>query len=352
MQICNESHVKIPLLNQVKGNNAMVNDSLIREVWRLTCPANTYYSNLYFRKLQSVLALPKKDRFRTPFSVKKPSGGTRTIVPATADLVIIHQILTKWVLREHYSTDDYCYSGAGIINAVKNHVHSQCGLVVDLKSAFDQVTRSKLQFALQRKYLTVSPNVINVICDLLTYPVLGKEETTPQGCVSTPYFFNAVMFNSINILRTALLPFTIYGMHLSRYSDNIAISFDEPAPLKLVAKAVRNSMEANAFPLSHCDLYPQMGMKYLGILIHNNRIDVCDDKGEVYLDLLTEAIHSEVPLNYYPQIKGIKAWLKQIYGTKLPGDLYNLLNSYFTKVKRQPKDFVKLRAMKLNYMMS
>ncbi len=330
----------------------MYNGDLIQKVWLLTKGDSSKKANLYLEDLNYVLALSKKDRFRRSFTVKKSNGTARVIVPAIDALMRVQQCLTQWLLNEFPPSIDYCYTGKSVMSAVKVHKLSKYAVVLDIKGAFDRITKSKLLFTLQRRMPAQPVNVLNVICDLLTYPVFFSEpnrpnqETTPQGCVSTPYVFNIVFGYTDTKLQMALKPYP--NLHYTRYADNLCISSIYPFDLLRIFKNLASILEADGFDLSWHILCNNEPIPYLGTHIFNGNISLDPDKATQYVSILYEALDSPTPKIYYRQILGIYNWSQQVYSKNIPVEYLSLFTTYFRKIKRIPNSLMAYETIKLN----
>lgn len=324
----------------------MVSDIVIRRLWEITRPESNEWAAEYLKKLRYVLNIPKKKRFLTAFDVTKKTGGTRKIVPATPSLAFVQSVLANWMVLTYPGSHDYCYTGKGVLQTVRPHLGSKSALVIDLKSAFDHVTYARLKFALRKHHTNLDPDVVEVICDLLTFPVYSDTQTTPQGCVSTPYAYNLVV-RPIDLELMAVAA-AYPGMRITRYSDNICLSTPEVIDLKALEKKVTSIIYANGFQVSWSKSFDKPPFKYLGTLIYPDSIQLDEEKYGEFSFVLMEALASATPNIYRNQIVGIFNWAMHVSGKKMPDDLFELFRRYFEKVRRPPASFSKLVVERTN----
>lgn len=159
----------------------------LRELWEITKPDDPQYADRYLELLQRTIAIPKQQRFESPFQRPKKSGGARTIVPAAEPLRSTQYFLANWIRDNLPQGQDYCYTGRKVNAALDVHRESTYALVCDLKNAFDQVSEVKIKnwFSFYDSRLRGEP--LNLMADLLTYR--GR---APQGCRSTAFTYNVL----------------------------------------------------------------------------------------------------------------------------------------------------------------
>jgi hypothetical protein len=335
-------------------------NGLIERVWSLTHKhaGNSLHKYDYREKLRRLLNQPKRSWFLPPFAVAKKIG-KRTIVPATEDLYCVQAVLVNWLLTRYKNTDDYCYTGQGVIEPAKKHQKSVAAVVVDIKNAYDNVTKSKVLSVLAAGFPEVEKDLLQVIAEFFTYPVYRvqgsnlrySEDTIPQGCISSPYVYNAVVSRSVAMLK---LPFERLAKETNfvytRYVDDIALSVSKgDTNLRFIAKLLRDAFGANGFPIGEPEFYDRLPFEYLGLLIGKNSLEVCDEKDAIFRERLIEAIHSPTPEIYQHQVSGIVGWLNQVYGTVWPLYYIELVTKYQKTVNKPTSQMVKIRSAALNY---
>ena len=303
-------------------------DTHLNTLWYLTKPSDAKSALVYKETLKRVFALAKKDRFRKPFYRGKKSGGRRRIVPAQKDLVFIQMVLAEWFAGKFDQGLDTCHTGHGVLSAVKVHQKAKCALVVDLKSAFDHVTGKKLHAFLRSRLARYTPEVRILMVDLLTY-----ENSTPQGCVSTPFVFNAVMAEVDREIAEELRSLPVCA--ITRYVDNICISFTAGVDLFKVEQIVRRIINAHDFEVSWSLSFNEPPFVYLGTRISESQLELDIDKLSEYEALLREAITSSVPNTYKRQITGILMWVYRVYAQLDPGELNSTQ-------RKEVADFIRL----------
>ena len=318
----------------------MISEELLQEVWETTKPRRRSFAQEYLNKLRIVFDTPKALRFWVPFDRVKKSGGTRRIVPAGEDLAFVHYVLSEWLARISPPSKDYCYTGRGVLGCVSEHIGSKCALVVDLKSAFDRVTYDRLKFALKTRQSNMSDAALDVICDLMTYPVYNGKLTTPQGCVSTPYAYNLLMLQIDKTLEVVASSFP--DLKVTRYSDNICFSSPKPVDLDKLGKRAKAVITANGFDLSWTLKFSEPPFRYLGTRIYTDKILLDEEKYGEYCDLLLDALVSYTPNAYRKQVTGMFVWAKNICGNNIPADMLELFVRYFEKVKAPPESLTKM----------
>ena len=289
-------------------------ESIIWSMAENTTPSFDKELVRYRNTISRLVSLAERERYLKPFYVKKKSGGKRRIVPATKDLVYVQSILASWFVKTFGGSADYCYTGKGIIPAIKPHQGAKTALVVDLKDAFDHVTKEKIYKLLERRFRKMSKEVRLLIATLLTY-----EGTTPQGCVSTPYVFNAVVDPMDKDLLAILGNFPLRAY--TRYADNMCFSFDKPVNLWAVDRAVAKIISMHDFQVSWSAGFEHMPISYLGTHVYEDRLELDPDKLDAYVLLLNEALSSPTPEVYRKQILGILTWVSQVYKTTNPEKL-------------------------------
>lgn len=311
--------------------------ALVRAAWELTRPNSRPLASRYWEALNYVISVPKPVRYRPPFYVAKKSGRRRLIVPAEEELLFIQGILAGWIVQEFPSSDDYCYSGQGVLGAVKKHQGSRFAIVFDLKDAFDHITSKKITHWLRFYKHEVDKVVIGFIVDLLTFR--GR---APQGCVSTPYVYNLVVRPLDQLLKLACDQFGLSA--ITRYSDNICFSSSSVFDFDSLEAQVRRCIRGNGFEISWFRRFADEPIIYLGTQIYQGQLSLEEEKyGEFHYRLL-EAVKSPTPEVYRAQVTGIFNWAHHICGENIPEDLLGLLVRYFSKVGRTPKSLAEILA--------
>lgn len=321
----------------------MVKEKIVEQVWKLTRPADDFWAGEYWVALKKVVPLPPRKRYRKAFPRRKPRGGHRLIRPARKQLGRVQYFLAKWLKENFPRSSDFCYNGLRVKPAAEVHLTSKHALVVDLFEAFNFVTAKKLKcwlkFWLKVHSQDVPEEVLDLIIDLLTF-----EGRAPQGCVSTPYCFNLVMEPLDHQL---LLVAKKRGLKFTRYSDNLCFSaarwFDFDELKELVSKKIHDY----GFKVGWTERY-EGAIQYLGVCIHDGKLDVVEGKLEEFREELRAMRDSPAPGAHYHEACGIWSWLRQIYGKKIPKDLLKLLGEYFAKVGTL-KPLAGILAEKLQY---
>jgi len=311
----------------------------VEAVWELTRPRDDFWAGEYRAALDRVVLLPKPKRFRRSFYVDKASGGQRLIVPAGEDLRLVQGVLANWIIKEFPPSSDYCYTGLGVLAAVKRHQRSKFAVVFDLKDAFDQVTAARITHWLQFYRPGVAEAVVTLIVDLLT--INGR---APQGCVSTPYVFNLVARPLDQGLEIVREEFGLNGV--TRYSDNVCLSSSRPFDFEALEGQVQRFVRGSGFAVSWSRRFADEPIVYLGTRIYDGRLSLAEEKYGEFCDRLLEAIQSPTPQIYRAQVTGIFNWAHRVCGAEIPMDLLELLARYFGKVGRTPQPLAAILAQK------
>ena len=318
----------------------MAQKKLIKAVWELTKPVEYFLASRYRRALVYVFSVPKVVRFAQPFYVPKSGGRKRLIIPAEEDLRLVQGVLANWIVKTFPLGDDYCYLGRrGVLAAVRRHRRSGYALVVDLKDAFDSVTAEKIHHWLNFYLPKVGSEVIKCIVDFLTY-----QGRAPQGCVSTPYVYNLVTRPLDKGLELLLQQFGLSA--LTRYSDNICLSSEQPIDLNGLEDQVRRLVRGNGFELSWSHRFVEKPIIYLGTEIYRGQLGLAEEKYGEFLNRLLEAVLSPTPEIYRHQMTGTFNWTHHICGEEIPNDLLSLFARYFGKVGRTPKPLARILSQK------
>ena len=311
----------------------MYTDNLISQLLKLLVVGSN--EGVDFDMLKEVLETPQTQRYHKPFYVHKETKGRRRIVPAKTDLVLIQALIARWILRVFPQSGDYCYSGKGVLPAVKAHQGAVAAIVMDLKDAYDQITEARIRRVFRPHLLHEFPYITDAIIDLLTY-----KGTTPQGCVSTPHVFNAVVMEMDEEMVRLRHPYPVQAY--TRYVDNICVSVYAGTNVDALESRMQSIATAHGFEISWTDVFYARPFEYLGTKIFPDWLEVRDDRLERYKSLLYEALGSPIPNIYRDQITGVFSWLNQVSGDNFPDLILSLMRRYYEKVRRPPESLLRL----------
>lgn len=314
----------------------MPKQSVVERVWRLTRPVDPRMAELYRQHLEKLWKTGRSEWFLRSFSVKKPHGGTRLIVPAGESLRFVQGVLAEWIVRSLPRSADYCYTGRSVIAAVRKHQNHGFAVTFDLHNAFESVTKSMVTNWLRFYLPEVDQNVIDFLAELLTFA-----EHLPQGCVSSPYVFNLV-------LRGLDLDFAVLckkgGLTYTRYADNVCISGPVPFDFKSWEDQVGRLVRGSGFGLSAWETFFGEPIVFLGTSIDGETISLAEEKYGLLLNRLWDAVESSLPELQRQVVLGITNWVFQVCWPRIPNDLLDFLERYFLKVGRPPQKLSKVLA--------
>jgi len=302
---------------------------VIERVWSLTRPKEKVKAEEYHRHLVTVLETPEEQwhlLYQHPFDVPKKSGGARQIIPAGNDLRYVQAVVAQWIIKSLPLANDYCYIGAGVLSAVLPHKGAVAGYVCDLKSAFEHVTRKRVENEFRLHASIVPEDLVMPITDLL---VLG--DRARQGCVSTPYVYDFVVRP---LERHLALIAKRFKVAFTLYVDNMCFSTADPeADLHQLQTTVRHTVDGFGWELS-VDRIDTEAIRFLGMSIGRGYFNLDPDKyGEIY-DAILQALQDPQPLLHRNRIGGLLSWAHQVYGDMLPNDLLDLFSRYYALIGR------------------
>lgn len=296
---------------------------LIEEVWELTRSGEYFQDRRYWRALVYLGWVPKVVWFRQPFYVPQSEGRKRLIVPAEEDLGFVQETLAAWMVKNFSLVDDG--SWLGVLKTVEKHHWSNYALVVDLKEAFNHVTVDMIRHWLGFYLPEVPEEVINYIVDLLTWR--GR---APQGCVSTWIVYDFVVRACYEELERLRKEFKFDALTL--YVDDLCFSAKKPFDISALKEHVSRIVVKHGFEVGRTQSFPNKPIVYLGTQISEGQLSLASGKYNEFCDRLREAVAHPAPKIYHKQILGVYAWARHICGKKIPEDLLELFEAYFTKV--------------------
>lgn len=300
--------------------------SAVMQLWELTRPNDSRYAAFYLALLQKTVEIPKIERFENPFTRPKKSGGSRKIVPAKEPLRTVQYFLSHWIRNNLPQGQDYCYTGLGVKAALEAHRQNSHALVCDLKDAFDQITKEKINnwFGFYKPQLKGEP--LSLMINLLTF-----EDHAPQGCVSTAPAYNVVVAEMDRHL--GIVAFQLGVDNWTRYSDNLCFSAKGKFDIAALEAQVKRVAVGFGFQLSWAKPYAGK-IEYLGAAIFDGKIRITDEKAGEFLDRIYQMLESAEPESHFRKALGILNWAKNISGPNVHEQLLTTLNTYFRAIGR------------------
>lgn len=240
------------------------------------------------RSLRYFLYSTKNNNFYRTFKLKKKSGGERVILAPSVELKQIQKKLA-YILNLIYKPKICTYGFVKDRNIVDNaKCHSNTNLVfnIDLKDFFNQIHFGRVRGMFLSKPYEIGEEASTTFAQLACYNGI-----LPQGAPSSPIITNMICRPLDNRLINLAKK---YGMHYSRYADDITFSTYKKSFPKGLVEGDLNSLS--------------VGKELLGIL-NKNGFNVNSDK--IYLN--TKFKRQEVTglvVNKFPNLK--REYIKEI----------------------------------------
>lgn len=262
-------------------------------------------------KLQVLRALsPKYLTHRQP----KPGGGFRVIAKPHPELLQMQRVILKRHLRHLLRTvSPYVHGGMRGRDYVTNalpHRRAEAALVIDLKSAYSQVTRERLHQTLRRA--GSEGDTLECLLDLTVDDALGL----PQGAATSNALFNLACHELDEALTQAAVR---EGMRYTRYVDELTISSRSEIPYALRARIVStieslgwrvNPRKVRYFEATHGAL------EITGVSVHDEKVTLPKRRIEELRTLLHRALTDSTITREV--IEGKMSQVRRVYGKKLP----------------------------------
>lgn len=166
--------------------------------------------------------LPEDRKYR-PFTIKKRSGGDRTILAPHLGLKSVQRKLADLLSSEYGrrgGVHGYIKERSIITNARK-HVRKRFVLNIDLKDFFGTINFGRVRGILTSKIYGANEEVATVIAQLCCF-----NNSLPQGAPTSPVISNMICAKMDSELRTLAREF---GCEYTRYSDDITFSNERPS---------------------------------------------------------------------------------------------------------------------------
>lgn len=164
-------------------------------------------------------------RYRT-FNIKKKSGGTREICAPYRTLHSIQTVLNAY-FKELYVPSNSAMGfvpGKSIVDNASIHIGHNYVLNMDLKNFFPSISEGRVIARLQLPPFGFNKEIAQTIGGICSIRIEeeGKENfVLPQGAPTSPLLTNAVCDSLDRKLRKLAYK---YGLHYSRYADDITFS--------------------------------------------------------------------------------------------------------------------------------
>jgi RNA-directed DNA polymerase len=200
---------------------------------RSSMPDRFSMADLSMRLGRSVDELAAFEPHYTPFSMRKRTGGTRTILapdPATKDLQrrILRRLFGR--LRTHPAATGF-QPGVSIAHNATPHAGKAVVLKMDIREFFGSTTETRVkQYFRTIGWDGESANVLTRLC--------CAEGGLPQGAPTSPRLSNLV--NCMMDARMAALAQSFDAVY-TRYADDFAFSFleDKPSVIRCMIGSVK-----------------------------------------------------------------------------------------------------------------
>ena len=185
---------------------------------KVTVRSIQYFSNPYYAK----------KRYKT-FSIKKKSGGLRTIHAPVKDLKIILKALNfifQCLDDSHRNAHGFT-AGKSIVSNAQNHIGANYVYNIDLKDFFHSFDRRKVKYGLMRSPFNLKDERESLayrIAGLCTHPIEMdgvKKTVLPQGSPVSPVLTNMLSKTLDRRLNGLAKRF---GVRYTRYADDITFS--------------------------------------------------------------------------------------------------------------------------------
>lgn len=198
---------------------------------------NTVHFNYEATGINNTPALTEEDLSYTTFRIPKASGGFRTITAPSEKLKVKQRAILNYLKNQcHIIESPWAYAyitNTCAIDALKTHQtnHSKWFLKIDIKDFFPSCTCQIVKESLQKIYPICSwtEREQNTFFDML-YTFCYKDETLPQGAVTSPFLSNLTMlpydYAIFQLLKKAET-FEKQKYVFTRYADDILISAKE-----------------------------------------------------------------------------------------------------------------------------
>ncbi len=222
----------------------------LKSIWWIVKEAHLEFRDII--KALNVLSNPqyqRKDKIPYLLIVKpKPDGGRRYIYEPAEYLKKVQRGINKFILSQFPQHPNvFGFSGSPnsqgtIFGALSPHLKSKTILTLDIRDAFSNTTREKVQRTLDELPIIQIPgigglpdsDIAKIITDIATFPVWVKSSDSlalPQGAPTSPRLFDLV-FREIDE-KLAHLAQNVGGTY-TRYADNIFFSMpNEEFPEKI-----------------------------------------------------------------------------------------------------------------------
>jgi RNA-directed DNA polymerase len=261
-------------------------------------------------------------KYYVSYPIKKKSGGLRWInVPQeplkTWQRIILKQFLEKF--QAHSIAHGFVKNKSPLTNANK-HVNKKLLITLDIKDFFKSISRSQVMACLEfiSTRLNFNYNFFDVICMAC---LLTLDNSLPQGAPTSPMLANLVCVRVDSKLSKQYSDVAT----ITRYADDIAISFDEEhyktASVYEIITTIKNvyrfilGLEINKRKIRI--QRPSRRMLVTGVVV-NKKINIIKS---VYKNLRAE-LHQLVKNNttitfeYKQQLQGKIAWVRSLNPNK------------------------------------
>ncbi len=262
-------------------------------------------------KLQELRALsPKYSTHRQP----KPGGGFRVIAKPHPELLGMQRLVLKRYLKHMLRTvSPYVHGGMRGRDYVTNalpHRRAEAALVIDLKSAYGQVTRKRLHQTLHRA--GCEGDLLECLLDLTVDDELGL----PQGAATSNALFNLACHE----LDEALTQVAVReGMRYTRYVDELTMSARREIPqvLRLHITSTIESLGWQVNPRKVRYFEATHGaLEITGVSVHDEKVTLPKRRIEELRTLLHRALTDSTISR--ETIEGKMSQVRRVYGKKLP----------------------------------
>lgn len=183
------------------------------------------------------------ERFYRQFSVRKKSGGFRTILSPRVFLKVVQWFLTDFVLCDLPVSDAVhsFRSGHSIVTNAKNHERRSYVANIDIENFFGSIPRKKIRTFLKQNGFR--PEEAKAISRLVTC-----NDCLPQGAPTSPILSNAFLFDFDQRIENFAATLDV---NYSRYADDIAFSGEDRPSVQQCINMARQELRRYGLKLNN-----------------------------------------------------------------------------------------------------
>jgi RNA-directed DNA polymerase len=270
-----------------------------------------------YEKLTYHLHRFPKDRKYAEFSVRKKSGGTRTISAPVTALKILQRKLSQ-VLYSIYNHKNPVHGFVvtrSIVTNAKQHLHRRFVLNVDLQDFFGSIHFGRVRGIFMSPPYKCSKEVATVLAQICCHD--GK---LPQGAPTSPIVSNMICVRMDKELRDLAYEF---NCTYTRYADDITFSTN-----------------LSNFPEAIASIHPEhpeviiLGERLLS-LIQNNGFQINDRKVRLQHKSKRQEV-TGLTVNQFPNVK--RSYVREISSMLYVWDKFGLKSAQTRYMEKRSKE--------------